>query len=295
MSTRVECSQSVLEKVIKHVNSTTDSEVGGVLVGKMSEGSTVVTAAIPAEKASAGSANVTFTHEVWEEVLPIIDRDHPDESMVGWYHSHPGFGVFLSEYDLFIQQNFFSDPAMVALVIDPLKGDGGWFEWQNGQVVQSDSFETPAVRSNREVQAQVEQASSNRRSSIVIGVAVAAFVSLIIGYFVGSSLAPKSKEVAGSSSVDSAEQIQLLEAEKADLQKRLREATSMVEFESCTYSYTVKPGESFWFIAERQLGDGSLFSALRTLNPTLATNGLNPGDSVKIPATKCVKQDGTSK
>jgi proteasome lid subunit RPN8/RPN11 len=230
MSNRVECPQSVLEKVIKHVNSTTDSEVGGVLVGKMSEGSTVVTAAIPAEKASAGSANVTFTHDVWEEVRPIIDRDHPDESMVGWYHSHPGFGVFLSEYDLFIQQNFFSDPAMVALVIDPLKGDGGWFEWQNGQVVQSDSFETPAVRSNREVQAQVEQASSNRRSSIVIGVAVAAFVSLIIGYFVGSSLAPKNKEVAGSSSVDSAEQIRLLEAEKADLQNRLREATSMVEF-----------------------------------------------------------------
>lgn len=293
MSNRVECPESVLEKVIKHVNSTTDSEVGGILVGKMSEGATVVTAAIPAEKASVGSANVTFTHEVWEEVLPIIDRDHPDESMVGWYHSHPGFGIFLSEYDLFIQQNFFSDPAMVALVIDPLKGEGGWFEWQNDQVVQSDSFETPAVRSSRAVQAEVEQATSNRRSSIIIGVAVAAFVSLIIGYFVGSSLAPKSKEVAQPQ--DEITEVQRLEAENADLRTRLREATSMVEFESCTYSYTVKPGESFWFIAERQLGDGSLFSALRTLNPTLATNGLNPGDSVKIPATKCTKQDGANK
>jgi proteasome lid subunit RPN8/RPN11 len=293
MSNRVECPESVLEKVIKHVNSTTDSEVGGILVGKMSEGATVVTAAIPAEKASVGSANVTFTHEVWEEVLPIIDRDHPDESMVGWYHSHPGFGIFLSEYDLFIQQNFFSDPAMVALVIDPLKGEGGWFEWQNDQVVQSDSFETPAVRSSRAVQAEVEQATSNRRSSIIIGVAVAAFVSLIIGYFVGSSLAPKSKQVAQPQ--DEITEVQRLEAENADLRTRLREATSMVEFESCTYSYTVKPGESFWFIAERQLGDGSLFSALRTLNPTLATNGLNPGDSVKIPATKCTKQDGANK
>lgn len=295
MSNRVECPKSVLEQVIKHVNSTTDSEVGGVLVGKMSAGSTLVTAAIPAEKASAGSANVTFTHEVWEEVLPIIDRDHPDESMVGWYHSHPGFGVFLSEYDLFIQQNFFSDPAMVALVIDPLKGDGGWFEWQNGQVVQSDSFETPAVRSNREVQAQVEQASSNRRSSIVIGVAVAAFVSLLIGYFVGSSLAPKTKEVAQTPSVDSAEQIRQLEAENNDLRTRLREATSVVEFESCTYSYTVKAGESFWLIAQQKLGDGNLFSALRALNPELATKGIDPGDVVKIPASGCAKQDSASK
>jgi nucleoid-associated protein YgaU len=101
--------------------------------------------------------------------------------------------------------------------------------------------------------------------------------------------------VAESSSIDSAEQIRLLEAEKADLQTRLREATSMVEFESCTYSYTVKAGESFWLIARQQLGDGTLASALKALNPEFATTGLDPNDVVKIPATGCAKQDGTSK
>ena len=288
MTSRVECPQSVMDDIIKHTNSTTASEVGGVLVGRMDGGLTRITAAIPAEKASVGSANVTFTHEVWEEVLPIIDRDHPDESMVGWYHSHPGFGVFLSEYDLFIQKNFFSDPAMVALVIDPLKGDGGWFEWQDDQVVQSSSFDTPVVRSTREVQAQAEHAETNRRSSIVIGVTVAAFVALIIGYFFGNSLAPKNNQP--STQATQIETTQQLQREIEDLRSRLEKATSMSEFEDCSYSYIVNPGDSWWLIAQLRLGDGQLSSTLESLNPTIVTKGLDPGDVIKIPATKCEKQ-----
>ena len=34
--------------------------------------------------------------------------------IVGWYHTHPGFGVEFSEMDLFIQQNFFGGPAQIA-------------------------------------------------------------------------------------------------------------------------------------------------------------------------------------
>jgi hypothetical protein len=41
---------------------------------------------------------------------------------VGWYHTHPGFGVEFSEMDLFIQRNFFSGPTQIALVTDPLSG-----------------------------------------------------------------------------------------------------------------------------------------------------------------------------
>lgn len=41
---------------------------------------------------------------------------------MGWYHSHPGFGVEFSELDVFIQRNFFSSPTQIALVMDPLDG-----------------------------------------------------------------------------------------------------------------------------------------------------------------------------
>ena len=54
--------------------------------------------------------------------------------MLGWYHSHPGFGVFLSEHDLFIQQNFFSNPQQVAWVFDPHTDEEGCFGWIGGNI-----------------------------------------------------------------------------------------------------------------------------------------------------------------
>ena len=49
--------------------------------------------------------------------------------MVGWYHTHPDWGVFLSGMDMFICDNFFNKPLDVAYVIDPCRGDRGMFQW----------------------------------------------------------------------------------------------------------------------------------------------------------------------
>ena len=35
-----------------------------------------------------------------------LEREHPGLKIVGWYHTHPGFGVEFSEMDLFIQRIF---------------------------------------------------------------------------------------------------------------------------------------------------------------------------------------------
>ena len=61
-------------------------------------------------------------------------RNIRTHKIVGWYHSHPGFGVFLSEHDLFIQQNFFSNPQQVAWVYDPHTDEEGCFGWIGGNI-----------------------------------------------------------------------------------------------------------------------------------------------------------------
>ena len=38
--------------------------------------------------------------------------------VLGWYHTHPGWGLFLSAHDQFIHGNFYGGPHHVALVID---------------------------------------------------------------------------------------------------------------------------------------------------------------------------------
>jgi 26S proteasome regulatory subunit N11 len=48
------------------------------------------------------------------------------ESVVGWYHSHPGFGCWLSSVDVNTQQSFEQlTPRAVAVVIDPIQSVKG--------------------------------------------------------------------------------------------------------------------------------------------------------------------------
>jgi len=114
-------------------------EVGGVLLGEVYEEQgrylVSVTAALPARYTVAGMIYLTFTGWTW---LDLIARrqSYPDSKMVGWYHSHPGLGVFLSGSDRFIHRSFFGDqPWYLALVIDPLTGEQGVFGWDEDRIV----------------------------------------------------------------------------------------------------------------------------------------------------------------
>ncbi len=111
-------------------------EAGGLLVGcncADTQGKyLLITDAIPATLAEGQRLCLTFTHQAWDQMLTHKHCEFPDELIVGWYHTHPGLGVFLSGPDLFIHQHFFSDPMQVALVIDPPDFTWGMFCWQEG-------------------------------------------------------------------------------------------------------------------------------------------------------------------
>jgi proteasome lid subunit RPN8/RPN11 len=132
------------ETIYPHVFENADREVGGVLVGRMpADGSLpLVTGAIPAISADERRATLTFTQEAWAHVHRTLDTDFPpDEQIVGWYHSHPGFGIFLSGHDLFIHENFFNAPSQIAVVVDPLARTEGAFVWREEELISL--FEQP--------------------------------------------------------------------------------------------------------------------------------------------------------
>lgn len=123
----------VARKIRQHSRSSMKAEVCGVLIGNTEKERTVVEACIPGVNAAQGGAHVTFTQDTWEQIYRIKDQQYPNEKIIGWYHSHPGFGVFLSEHDLFIQENFFSSPQQIAWVYDPQTDEEGCFGWVGGK------------------------------------------------------------------------------------------------------------------------------------------------------------------
>ena len=131
---KVVMDETVMREIRRHGSSSLQAEVCGILIGKEADGVTTVTACIAGEHAAEAGAQVTFTQETWEHVYKIKDEQYPEEAIVGWYHTHPGFGIFLSKYDLFIHENFFAAPHQVAWVFDPLSLEEGCFAWKEGKV-----------------------------------------------------------------------------------------------------------------------------------------------------------------
>jgi len=124
---RVSLSREAWADLIAHAKESLSAEVCGVLVGDVCEDDNGVFidvyATIRGTAAREARAHVTFTHETWNQIHTALDRDYPGRQIVGWYHTHPGFGVEFSAMDRFIQENFFSAKTQVAFLSDPLGSD----------------------------------------------------------------------------------------------------------------------------------------------------------------------------
>ena len=126
---RVTIAGEVLRQIRQHARSNSKTEVCGVLIGEENGNGMSITARIPGLNAAQAGTYVTFTQDTWEHIYKIKDKEFPAERIVGWYHSHPGFGVFLSDHDTFIHKNFFSSALQVAWVYDPHSDEEGCFGW----------------------------------------------------------------------------------------------------------------------------------------------------------------------
>jgi proteasome lid subunit RPN8/RPN11 len=129
--------EAALEAILEFSEQDQTRERGGFLLGGVygQEPQYVVIRHFhPALEAQGNSASLTFTHETWAALTRQIEVNFPHESLVGWQHTHPGFGIFLSGYDLFIHKNFFAQIWQIALVVDPRRHEFGFFHWRGGEV-----------------------------------------------------------------------------------------------------------------------------------------------------------------
>jgi len=298
------CRDEIMQKIERHALSDTRREVGGILVGAETNGLIEVRAALPALKATAEATHVTFTHEVWEDVLNQVDRQHPDCQIVGWYHSHPGFGIFLSEYDKFAHANFFSGERMLALVVDPVGGQSGWFGWVDGTVQILKTFpmlNAPATAGTAGRGSPSEAVGggwAGRHGRAVLLAALAAVASLGVGYGVGAAGgSSKPAKPAQAQVANGAVEGQLADAQRENdrLRHELGDASAAVSPNNpgnpaatppvgggTVFMYTVRPGDTLWAMAEFLYGDGARYVDIARENPGLDPAQLAVGSQVGI-------------
>ena len=128
----------ILREVVEYSGSDLTRELGGVFVGSIYEHRGVpwimIEGYIRALHYVNTAASFRFTHDTWSAITREREQKHNDKLIVGWQHTHPGYGVFLSAMDLFIHKNFFNLPWMVALVVDPKQGELGFYQLKKRRI-----------------------------------------------------------------------------------------------------------------------------------------------------------------
>lgn len=95
----------------------------------------LIDAVVRVKFADSSPASIKFTQKSWSYINKEIDSKYPNKKIVGWFHTHPNFGIFLSKYDLFIHENFFNALWQIAYVLDPLRNEAGLFYWDKSKLI----------------------------------------------------------------------------------------------------------------------------------------------------------------
>ena len=126
-SEQVYISSLALLKMLKHGRAGVPMEVMGLMLGEFVDDFTVKVVDVFSMPQTGNSVSVEAVDPVFQtKMLDMLKQTGRPETVVGWYHSHPGFGCWLSGTDINTQQSFEQlNPRAVGVVVDPIQSVKG--------------------------------------------------------------------------------------------------------------------------------------------------------------------------
>lgn len=120
-------SSLALLKMLKHGRAGVPMEVMGLMLGEFVDDFTIHVIDVFAMPQSGTGVSVEAVDDVFQtKMMDMLRQTGRDQMVVGWYHSHPGFGCWLSSVDVNTQQSFEQlNKRSVAVVIDPIQSVKG--------------------------------------------------------------------------------------------------------------------------------------------------------------------------
>lgn len=124
---QVYISSLALLKMLKHGKAGIPLEVMGLMLGDYVDDYTVKCIDVFAMPQSGTETSIEAIDEAFQAKMhEMLKQTGRNEIVVGWYHSHPGFGCWLSPTDVNTQKNFEQlNQRFVAVVVDPIQSVRG--------------------------------------------------------------------------------------------------------------------------------------------------------------------------
>lgn len=279
---RVVFREEVFNQIDRFAQEQTKGEQGGFLVGKkrnlksLEEYEILVEQFIPLTRAKGATSRFDLTRDDFLAVQHSLQASGSNLRIVGWVHSHPGFGAFLSNFDKELHERLFPRPWNIAYVVDAQHSDralfhcvdGNWREMPGYYILRPDYGERTVTLNG----------FSPRWSRILA-------LLLILVVLVGAGVQGYqwlSNRSLGPDEVPSlSETTQQNDTVSREPVVTVGPSTTVVEEPPAqpTYrEYVVGPGESLWTIAEKVYGDATLYKLIveanNITNPARITAGI---------------------
>jgi proteasome lid subunit RPN8/RPN11 len=304
----------VLDAIHEHVNSAWARKVGGILLGRPVDDLVRVEGAVPARQTEEYAGEIAFPPPVWEDAYSALDR-HPGARIVGWYHSHPGSGISMSEYDRRLHAALFGEPTNVALVLDPVADKMAWFGWK---IANLSSLDTAGSDQPMPPALVASRPPSRARRAAAAGLVVLELAGAASGgYLLGQYRAHGMDQVrtltrrleaqqslierldaalrqARANLAQDAERLRQLQAELDAAKKALQEARQKLREArknrpaTIVLHYRVQPGDSLWNLARTFYGDPLAWTKILDANHGRIPdpNQLDVGQVLDIPLSR---------
>ena len=280
-----------------HLHS--QGEHGGFLVGRKKELKTAeeyeifVERFVPVPQRSGASRLVVHSDHYRTVELAL----KAGEEIVGWCHTHPGFGVFLSDFDKKQHERFFPKPWQIAYVMDSQVHERAVYHLVQGQWKRIQGYYILRDMAENEVGITKE----NRPGLwLRIVVAVLAVFLLAAGVTIGfpviremflssepaDQLASNPESVVTVPTAQTETEVDALVPDSALASPAVEPGSKTIAPPSTVpryMDYEVERGDTLWSIAGKLWGDPSLFRLIAEENQLENPSVLRTGMVLRVP------------
>lgn len=115
----------------------TSRELAALLVGQVQEGGQGGNCIVVEDAIEIGVADERegrFSPRVWQHARRVARTRYANKVIVGWYHTHPGTGLDLSQEEREVHKSFFPEAWQVMYVVDPVSRDRNFYRSQENRL-----------------------------------------------------------------------------------------------------------------------------------------------------------------
>lgn len=292
---RVVFREEVMQALDRYSHLHSVGEQGGFLIGRKQELKSaeqyevLVERFVPIPQRS-GASRLVINQEHYDSVQAALKRSGGGEEIVGWAHTHPGFGVFLSSFDREQHERFFPEPWQIAYVMDNHTPERALYRMVDGEWKRLAGYYVLRDMAENEIGiAAARRGSSWLRAVLVVLLAALLIAGGSYGYTLVRDLyfRPAETQTAGKQAVEPLPPPEVEEEAAAEqppdqaapVQTTLTPPPTVPRYTE----YVVKRGDNLWSIAQELWGDPSLYRIIAEENGITNPSMLAVGTVLKVP------------